>query len=596
MTKIGRNEPCSCGSGKKYKKCCLIYEEQKRFARKSLDNLQEAKAGLMSWVDFESIFPTFLLEFYEFPALRSLQDAFFTYVEWSLLYCADENNDNENNDDENNDDENILDMFLSDYQLQFNLTTQEIEAIKSWRNTEPSIYKIDDIDPKRPSAVLTDIFSRQEYILDLRDISSYEISIEELHDSIIIATLLKTPVEGEYLPFINITSLPGGVEEKLREMISETSDVYMLEDFMLRISGFYILYETIQLELISQYIQEAEWKREVYREAAAEFLENINEFPFYSSESIWAGLETWRGYANSEMPNIKVPGAVAGALEYFISSIEIDNSLKYTSQKELAAKYSTSSATIAKYNNILGDYYYEYFLDESELDSGMGEDLDFAEESSEEDKARSVETLFSFADEAIGKDLDLAIELFERGLELIEDDPENFDLYFKGRLFYAFLWREKGEVEFSVEVLNYTLKLGLNEEQVKDVHQMQIAFLIEMGSYEDAKELLANYSHEESAYLIYSEILLEYISNGFENKEFLHELIKKGHNQNPYVAELLDMSKQASKSSSKTSKGKKAEAEWFLGMTGKIWEEYPEMANYIHRRCTKRQISIDDFI
>ncbi len=22
--KIGRNEPCSCGSGKKYKKCCLL--------------------------------------------------------------------------------------------------------------------------------------------------------------------------------------------------------------------------------------------------------------------------------------------------------------------------------------------------------------------------------------------------------------------------------------------------------------------------------------------------------------------------------------------------------------------------------------------
>jgi len=23
VTKIGRNEPCPCGSGKKYKKCCL---------------------------------------------------------------------------------------------------------------------------------------------------------------------------------------------------------------------------------------------------------------------------------------------------------------------------------------------------------------------------------------------------------------------------------------------------------------------------------------------------------------------------------------------------------------------------------------------
>jgi uncharacterized protein YecA (UPF0149 family) len=25
--KLGRNEPCFCGSGQKYKKCCLVKEE-----------------------------------------------------------------------------------------------------------------------------------------------------------------------------------------------------------------------------------------------------------------------------------------------------------------------------------------------------------------------------------------------------------------------------------------------------------------------------------------------------------------------------------------------------------------------------------------
>jgi len=27
MVKTGRNEPCPCGSGKKYKKCCLLEEQ-----------------------------------------------------------------------------------------------------------------------------------------------------------------------------------------------------------------------------------------------------------------------------------------------------------------------------------------------------------------------------------------------------------------------------------------------------------------------------------------------------------------------------------------------------------------------------------------
>lgn len=30
--KIGRNDPCPCGSGKKYKKCCLANEDPKKFS------------------------------------------------------------------------------------------------------------------------------------------------------------------------------------------------------------------------------------------------------------------------------------------------------------------------------------------------------------------------------------------------------------------------------------------------------------------------------------------------------------------------------------------------------------------------------------
>jgi tetratricopeptide (TPR) repeat protein len=30
LNKIGRNDPCPCGSGKKYKKCCMIKDEQQR--------------------------------------------------------------------------------------------------------------------------------------------------------------------------------------------------------------------------------------------------------------------------------------------------------------------------------------------------------------------------------------------------------------------------------------------------------------------------------------------------------------------------------------------------------------------------------------
>ena len=33
--KIGRNDPCPCGSGKKYKKCCMLRTEEQRILSKS---------------------------------------------------------------------------------------------------------------------------------------------------------------------------------------------------------------------------------------------------------------------------------------------------------------------------------------------------------------------------------------------------------------------------------------------------------------------------------------------------------------------------------------------------------------------------------
>jgi hypothetical protein len=41
--KIGRNDPCPCGSGKKYKKCCEAADQQK--ARTELDQQQQTEGS-----------------------------------------------------------------------------------------------------------------------------------------------------------------------------------------------------------------------------------------------------------------------------------------------------------------------------------------------------------------------------------------------------------------------------------------------------------------------------------------------------------------------------------------------------------------------
>ncbi len=39
MAAIGRNEPCPCGSGKKYKKCCVLKERKASFASRVVISL-----------------------------------------------------------------------------------------------------------------------------------------------------------------------------------------------------------------------------------------------------------------------------------------------------------------------------------------------------------------------------------------------------------------------------------------------------------------------------------------------------------------------------------------------------------------------------
>jgi tetratricopeptide (TPR) repeat protein len=44
MTKTGRNDPCPCGSGKKYKRCCLENDEEaERDARASVNATRQAE-------------------------------------------------------------------------------------------------------------------------------------------------------------------------------------------------------------------------------------------------------------------------------------------------------------------------------------------------------------------------------------------------------------------------------------------------------------------------------------------------------------------------------------------------------------------------
>lgn len=54
--KVGRNDPCSCGSGKKYKKCCEAKHKHKKFEAKVLSSSAVSGAFFNQSANVSSLF------------------------------------------------------------------------------------------------------------------------------------------------------------------------------------------------------------------------------------------------------------------------------------------------------------------------------------------------------------------------------------------------------------------------------------------------------------------------------------------------------------------------------------------------------------
>lgn len=153
VSKVGRNDPCPCGSGKKYKRCCLPDDEEIGFLRSAADNVLR-KLGYFAFSqrfleDFEIAFYIFWAEEYEpdeFPHLSQSEQVHFT--EWYFLdYFLD-------------DGRKIAEIFLQE--LGDELSSLEREALEERLSSSPALYEVLEVEPCK-GLRLKDIFSGEEY-------------------------------------------------------------------------------------------------------------------------------------------------------------------------------------------------------------------------------------------------------------------------------------------------------------------------------------------------------------------------------------------------------------------------------------------------
>lgn len=169
MKKVGRNDPCPCGSGKKYKKCCLNKDQSNRVSqlvqreRTSVEPGDSLRRKIVRFMEREEF------KKYVIPAVR---------LYWKTL--------EEGLEPEPMSDTEVLsfnEWFIHDYILPDHgkplitvflernpeLQKEELQILKDWQETYISVYQITRVEVGQ-GVYGEDIFSGEEFFL--HDVSS----------------------------------------------------------------------------------------------------------------------------------------------------------------------------------------------------------------------------------------------------------------------------------------------------------------------------------------------------------------------------------------------------------------------------------------
>ncbi len=170
--KIGRNEPCPCGSGEKYKKCCLDKLEDKLTEyRRLLGREQAIKDKLTKWAtqnlelnEYSQYFNGKLFQEIVEEEMKEGEEGgeesgskLVEFFDWLFLEAI-----------HRQEDKRVIAVIRENFSNLFN--SKELEIMDEWLNhTQAGIYEVETTAPKEITFRVREIFTNKEYeILDIK--------------------------------------------------------------------------------------------------------------------------------------------------------------------------------------------------------------------------------------------------------------------------------------------------------------------------------------------------------------------------------------------------------------------------------------------
>jgi len=361
--KVGRNEPCPCGSGKKYKKCCGKNENVISLFGEDITSEEAIEVRRLFFIYSEPKIAKVIGKMHDqfgtaWLSLEYQKDAELLIIEWLVMEYPYEG------------DQSLFDLFLED--MKGKMDRRLLQKLESWKKSYLSVYEVID-DQEERVILVKDIFTHEEKVvgLDEGDPSS---KVGEM-----LATRL-VPAAGVYEYFFGAFFLPLKLRDLFVHLFTMDKKKYNKTwEALLKENGDRLVQLITKLlpddkksdrkwkdleeaakipPFTSKEIEEVEsilrldWKKDIYREEARLFIEKSQGI--YLPIDIISGLYMWWDYTEFEAPGFRKQGVWAAALNELID--ELYDYYHYDSRSEIADTYGVSASSVGTYYYRLWDF------------------------------------------------------------------------------------------------------------------------------------------------------------------------------------------------------------------------------------------------
>jgi hypothetical protein len=328
---VGRNEECSCGSGKKYKKCCGGASNVVSINSLVENEFEDTQARILSYAfsnysdQIEASFDLILDELdldggAEEDFYRMIHAIWYTFFERQAIKGRG----------------TIMEEFISKKLSMINRSKMR-EIVKTW--DKPVIVVGTLTHLSGVEGVIEDLFSGKEF-----NIYFEKSDIPEQAGVLVLAMLL--PYGEKFIPIPTIFDVEKENSKRIERYLQgefeqsgyENPEEYFLDYFVETVN-------MIPLMAGEMKIEDYPWAEEAHKEVATIFSEKLKEMGELE-ETREYGITVWNTFCQIRPKHVKKPAIYAASLHYFMQMIT-PNSNTFT-QKEIADLYHVSKGRISE--------------------------------------------------------------------------------------------------------------------------------------------------------------------------------------------------------------------------------------------------------